>query len=103
LKEGAFLRYVAHAALDQTWLGDAVIHVIMAARLRDAEKHGGSGAYRKLLIHAGRIGQRVYLVSESLGLGCCGVGAFYDSELRNILELSDDWDVLYLLGVGLIN
>jgi len=103
LKEGAFLRYIAHAALDQTWLGDAVIHVIMAARLRDAEKHSGPGAYRKLLIHAGRIGQRVYLVSESLGLGCCGVGAFYDAELRNILELSDDWDVLYLLGVGLIN
>jgi len=102
-KQGVFLRSIAHSALDQTWLGDAVLHVIIAARLRNAEDHSGHEAYRRLLVHSGRIGQRVYFVSESLGLGCCGVGAFYDEELRKVLGLSEDWDVLYLLGVGVIN
>ncbi|MEJ5300003.1 MAG: SagB/ThcOx family dehydrogenase [Thermodesulforhabdaceae bacterium] len=102
LKQGTFLRSIAHASLDQTWLGDAVIHVIMVARIAEAEKRSGPGAYRNLLIHTGRAGQRIYLVSEALGLGCCGVGAFYDVEVRNVLGLPDDWDVLYLLGIGLV-
>lgn len=103
VKQGSFLFRLARACLDQTWLGDAVLHVVIAASLADAEERSGPSAYRKILLQAGRLGQRVYLVSEAIGLGCCGIGAFYDNELRDVLELDPRWQVLYLLGVGVVS
>lgn len=103
LKQGALLSRLARACLDQVWLADAVIHVLIAASLRDAEERSGASSYRNILLQAGRLGQRVYLTAEALKLGCCGIGAFYDDELREVIDLPPEWNVLYLLGVGIIS
>lgn len=100
LKYGSFLSRCAHASLDQMWLSDAVLHVIIAASIEQLEKQFGPSSYRNALLQAGRIGQRIYLIAEALELACCGIGAFYDDELRKVLDLPTEWDVLYLLGVG---
>lgn len=101
LKYGSFLSSCARASLDQMWLSDAVLHVVMATSVEMLEKK--PSLYRDILIQAGRVGQRVYLTAEALGLGCCGIGAFYDDELRRVFDLSPGWEVLYLLGVGVIS
>jgi len=54
--------------------------------------------YRALYQKAGLLGHRLYLVATYLGLGCSGIGAYYDDEVRVFLE--DEGMVLYALAVG---
>ena len=60
----------------------------------------GARGYRYAMMDAGILGQRLYLGSTALDLGCCGIGAFYDNEARALLSLNDDSYLLYLVAVG---
>jgi len=48
---------------------------------------------------AGFLGQRMYLVSNYVGIQCSGIGAFYDDETQEFLET--DKDVLYAVVIGI--
>lgn len=48
---------------------------------------------------AGLLGHRLYLMSHYLGLGCSGIGAYYDDEARVFLETEKD--VLYAVAIGI--
>ncbi len=100
VKRGSFVSKLSYAALDQLWLSNAVAHVIMASRISEVEKNKGKEAYRNVLITCGRVGQRLYLASEALRLGCCAIGAYYDDEILEILQLSEENQILYMLGIG---
>ncbi len=54
--------------------------------------------YQALYQKAGIIGHRLYIAAEYLGLGCSGIGAYYDDEVNAFLE--NDEMVLYALAVG---
>ena len=42
-----------------------------------------------------------YLAATAMGLGCCGIGAFYDDEIRNFLSLEETgWEPIYALALG---
>jgi len=59
---------------------------------------GDSKNYLPLMLKAGLVGQRIYLSSVLNGLGCSGIGAFYDEEVADFLET--DGPVLYALAIG---
>lgn len=78
----------------------AAVMVLTGVFVRTKEKYGQRG-YRYALLEAGHIGQNVYLVSQALGLGCCGVGATYDTALEELLDIDGEHEgVLYTLAVG---
>ena len=52
------------------------------------------------MLTAGRLGQRLYVAAEALGMGCCGIGALYDGEAMEMLGLNQSSRLLYLVGVG---
>jgi nitroreductase len=54
------------------------------------------------MLAAGRMGERLYLLATAMGLGCCGIGAFYDQEAAHLLGLNSHSRLLYLVGVGKI-
>jgi len=54
------------------------------------------------MMTAGRIGQTIYLGATALGLGCCGIGALYDGEARELLGLNRESVLLYLVAAGLV-
>ncbi len=54
--------------------------------------------YQALYQKAGIIGHRLYIASGYLGLGCSGIGAYYDDEVNDFVE--NDEMVLYALAVG---
>ncbi len=54
--------------------------------------------YQAFYQKAGIIGHRLYIAAEYLGLGCSGIGAYYDDEVNVFLE-NDDM-ILYALAVG---
>jgi SagB-type dehydrogenase family enzyme len=91
---------VARACLDQMWVGQAALVMVLWADLDLLEQAQGPRVYRHALLAAGRAGQRLYLAATALGLGCCGVGAFYDRELAEAAGLPPRAQPLYVLACG---
>lgn len=91
---------VAHICLGQEWLKNANCHLVLLTDLRRLEEHHGARVYRHALLEAGRLGQRAYLAAAALGLGACGVGAFYDQEAATFLGLGGRAQPLYFVGLG---
>jgi SagB-type dehydrogenase family enzyme len=54
--------------------------------------------YQALYQKAGIIGHRLYVASNYLGIGCSGIGAYYDDEVNAFL--GNDEMVLYALAIG---
>ncbi|RLC10423.1 MAG: hypothetical protein DRI24_20335 [Deltaproteobacteria bacterium] len=100
LKSGSFVETMAGICLDQLWLANAGALFLFMANLKALDDAYGARGYRYAMMDAGILGQRLYLGSAALGLGCCGIGAFYDNEARELLDLNDDSYLLYLVAVG---
>jgi SagB-type dehydrogenase family enzyme len=100
LSKGSLTDAMAGVCLDQRWLANAAIHFLFLADLETLDKRFGPRGYRYAMMTAGRAGERLYLLATALGLGCCGIGAFYDPEAWEILKLDENFRLLYLVAVG---
>ena len=100
LKPGSFVEKMAGICLDQRWVANAGVLFLFMANLKALDDAYGARGYRYAMMDAGILGQRLYLGSTALELGCCGIGAFYDNEARDLLDLNDDSYLLYLVAVG---
>lgn len=91
------------AALDQDVIGEAasvwVLSLPRAALV--AYPDGPARGYRRALLDAGHLGERMYLAAEARALAACSVGAFYDDEMARLLgqDPADHW-VLHLVALG---
>jgi SagB-type dehydrogenase family enzyme len=97
---GNFLADMSRACLDQAWLAYGALHFVFLTHFPWLESHWGPRGYRYAMMSAGRMGQRLYLAATAMGLGCCGIGAFYDGEASLLLGLNEDSRLLYLVAVG---
>jgi SagB-type dehydrogenase family enzyme len=98
--QGLFTQSMAHICLDQLWMANAAVHFLFIGDLYDVGPLWGPRAYRYLMINAGLLGERLYLAATAMGLGCCGIGAFYDNEAAQLLDLEDGARLLYLITLG---
>ena len=89
------------ACLDQAWLKNAAAHFLFMTNLDRLEQMSGARGYRYAMMTAGRLGHVIYLAATAMGMGCCGIGAFYDREAEQLLELNRSSALLYLVAVGL--
>lgn len=87
--------------VDQEWLKDAGVIIVITAVLSRSLIKYGERAYRYCLIEAGHIAQNIYLATTALHLNCCAIGGFNDEAINKILDL-DSYNefTLYILGVG---
>jgi SagB-type dehydrogenase family enzyme len=92
---------VFRAALSQELvLHAALVLVLTGLRARVQWKYADR-SYRYLMLEAGHLGQNVYLAATALGLGVCGVGAFFDDDLNRLLGVDGREEAtVYLLAVG---
>ena len=97
---GGLMAKSTSVCLDQEWLVNAGVHFLFLANLDVLEKTWGPRGYRYAMLTAGRLGQRLYVVAEAMGLGCCGIGALYDGEAMDMLRLNQTSRLLYLVAVG---
>ncbi len=94
---------VAKASLNQNFIADAPLVIVIAAEYERTTKRYGERGIRYVHIEVGHVGQNIYLQAESIGLGTVAVGAFNDSELSKALALPEEHAPLYVMPVGYIS
>lgn len=83
------------------WVADAAGVVILTAVFDRTKRKYGERGYRYSLLEAGHIGQNLYLVSTSLGLGCCAVLGSNDEALEALLDIDGESEsVVYSFVFG---
>jgi SagB-type dehydrogenase family enzyme len=91
---------LAAAAFGQSWLADAALTLVFAARYgRTTGKYGRRGI-QYVHIEVGHAAQNALLTAVALNLGAAEVGAFDDKRVASVMELSREETPLYLLPVG---
>lgn len=100
LKEGDYRFRIANACLGQELVGRASVAIIKTA-LFERVKHYGDRGYRYVHLDAGVIGENIYLEAVSMGLGVCGIGAFFDDQINEMLGIDGiNEAVIYVTSVG---
>ena len=99
LKQGDFRIQVAKACLDQKIAYDSAINFIWSAVVERSKWKYLQRCYRYLYLDCGHIAQNLYLVAGALNLGVCTIGAIYDDELNNILEIDGITEFSLYVGV----
>jgi SagB-type dehydrogenase family enzyme len=99
---GTFTGVMSHICLDQDWMGSASLHFVFMSNMALLEEAYGPRGYRYAMLTAGLMGERLYLGASALGLGCCGIGAFYDGEASRLLGLNESSRVLYVVSLGIL-
>lgn len=91
---------LASAALDQDWVRDAAVNIIVCAIYERTTQRYGDFGYKYVHMEAGHLGENVHLEAVSLALGTVMVGAFYEEPVKNLLEVTEDVIPLYIIPVG---
>jgi len=98
---GDFSQKIALAALDQEMARTAAVVFVWAAVVRRSRGKYRQRAYRYIYLDCGHIAQNLYLAAAAMGLGCCGIGAFYDDEVNALIEVDGSEETaIYLAAVG---
>lgn len=91
---------LAEAALDQQSVAQGAIDIVVTAIYeRTTGKYGDRGI-RYAHMEAGHAAQNVYLQASALGLGTVSIGAFYDDQVKEVLNLPEGREPLYIMPVG---
>ena len=92
---------VAHGCLDQKFITQAAVVFLWTGVFRRAMSKYGDRGMRYILLDAGHICQNLLLAAESVGCGGCPVGAFYDNEINQLLQIDgEEESILYAASLG---
>lgn len=101
LRAGDMRERVVDQAIEQEFLGECGIVIFLTQILQRMRPKYQDRSYRYGLLEAGHIGENGYLAARSLGLGACGVGAFMDDQINEMLGVDGvEEAVVYMLAVG---
>ena len=92
---------LAKAALDQDFVAKApLILIFFAVPSRSAKKYGQRGKNLYALQDATIAASFAWLQAVMLDLSACWVGAFDEEEVKEILNIKEDWQPICILPVG---
>ncbi len=98
---GDFREDVSFAALGQRMCSRAAIIFLWTAIFNRSKWKYKQRAYRYIYIEAGHIAQNLAISAINLGLGTCQIGAFYDDELNDLLDIDGkNESIIYMSVVG---
>jgi len=99
LKEGDLRKEVAEGCLGQNMAYKSAVNFIWTAMIERSKWKYLQRCYRYIYLDCGHIGQNLYLVAEALGLGACTIGAIFDDELNEILDINGINETAIYVGV----
>ena len=91
---------LARAALDQEFIYEAPVDIVICALYERTTLHYGSRGERYVFMEVGHAGQNIYLQATALGLATVAIGAFNDEEVREVLRLDKQYKPLYIMPLG---
>jgi SagB-type dehydrogenase family enzyme len=101
VRAGDFRDAVVLQGLAQTFLGECGVVLFLTQILQRMRPKYQDRSYRYGLLEAGHIGENAYLAATAMGLGACGVGAFMDDAINEMLGVDGvEEAALYMLAVG---
>jgi SagB-type dehydrogenase family enzyme len=98
--EGDKRMELSMAALGQTSVRDAAAVLLIAAVYGRTTTRYGERGVRYVHIETGHLGQNVCLQAVALELGAVVIGAFDDSVVKRIANLTRKEEPLYMIAVG---
>jgi SagB-type dehydrogenase family enzyme len=101
IKKGDFRKALSTAAQGQTSVADAALDVIVVEQLSRIQPKYGEHSIQFCYLEAGHIAQNLALQAVALGLGSVPIGAFVDSEVNKVLELTPKQNSIYIIAVGI--
>ena len=93
-------RELARASLNQWFVADAGVSIVITALLARTSRRYAGRAERYVILEAGHAAQNILLQAVALGLGAVPVGAFDDREVARLLALPPREAPLYYCAVG---
>ena len=100
LRADDVLEPLFRACLSQSMILDAGATLVFAAVFERTTARYGDRGERYVLNEIGHASQNVHLQAAALDLGTVVIGAYRDDEVEEILQLGDQYRVLYLMPVG---
>ena len=87
--------------LGQEFLGQCGAVLFLTMILQRMRPKYQDRSYRYGLLEAGHVGENAYLAATEMGLGACGIGAFMDDSMNEMLGIDGvEEAVVYMLAVG---
>ncbi|MCS7111050.1 MAG: SagB/ThcOx family dehydrogenase [Ignisphaera sp.] len=101
VRAGDFMVELSSAAVNQRWVREAAINVVICAVYERTTRVYGERGYRYVYMEVGHAGQNIYLEATALNLGAVVIGAFYDDWVKGIINAEDYEHPLYIVSVGI--
>jgi len=100
-KRGDFSWPIAQAALNQHMARAASVVFVWVAVIHRCRQKYRQRAYRYIYLDCGHIAQNLYLAATAMDLGCCGLAAFFDDEVNDLVDADGQEETaIYLATVG---
>jgi len=100
IRDGDYRTESTQATLMQEMAGQSGVVFIMTIDLERMGYPDTDRGYRYAVMDAGMLGGRIYLQSVGLGLGCCGIGAFFDDEINDLIQVSPLKELVIYMAVA---
>jgi SagB-type dehydrogenase family enzyme len=91
---------LARATLDQKFIIDAPVDIVICALYHRTSYRYGRRGERYVHIEVGHAGENIHLQAVALGLATVEVGAFDDEEVREVLGVDEQIKPLYVMPLG---
>jgi SagB-type dehydrogenase family enzyme len=101
VRTGDFRANVVEQAIAQEFLGECGVVLFLTMIMQRMRPKYQDRSYRYGLLEAGHVGENAYLAATSMGLGACGVGAFMDDAINEMLGVDGvEEAAVYMLAAG---
>ncbi|MEM2901420.1 MAG: SagB/ThcOx family dehydrogenase [Candidatus Bathyarchaeia archaeon] len=100
IAQGDLRENLSNAALNQKWIAEAPVDLVIAAEYERTTGRYGDRGVRYVHMEAGHVAENIYLQATALRLGVVTVGAFDDEAVQRLLSLPSSHKPLYIIPVG---
>lgn len=101
VRPGDFRAQVVEQGIAQEFLGACGVVLFVTMILQRMRPKYQDRSYRYGLLEAGHVGENGYLAATWMGLGACGIGAFMDDAINEMLGVDGvEEAAVYMLAAG---
>ena len=103
VRSGDYRAKIVEQGISQQFLGRCGVVLFLTMILQRMRPKYQDRSYRYGLLEAGHLGENAYLAATSMGLGACGIGAFMDDAINEMLGVDGvEEAAVYMLAAGRI-